>query len=317
MKFTPCDNLTAVTEFVLKGLSSIPEHQIGLFVLFLAMYVTMLVGNGIIISVTALDARLHTPMYYFLRNVSFVDICFTSTTVPKMLADLLSTSKTISFIGCITQLFFFLFIGNTESFLLAVMAYDRYVAICNPLHYSTTMTAKVCAVSVVASWVLSFIHSLLYSVMASYLPFYGSNIIHHFFCDLPPLLRLSCGDTSTYEHVIFIEGSLVLMTTFLIILASYIHIISTILKVCSLDGRWKTFSTCSSHLAVVVLFYGTLIFMYFRPTSMYSLDYDRVVSVMYTAVSPMLNPFIYSLRNKEVKGALKNVLGNKDFKFRI
>ncbi|XP_069502618.1 olfactory receptor 1f45-like [Ambystoma mexicanum] len=317
MKSSQCDNLTAVTEFVLSGLSDLPEHQIGLFVLFLGIYLTTLVGNGIIISVTALDTKLHTPMYYFLRNFSFVDVCFTSTTVPKMLANLLSTRKMISYQGCITQLFFFLFIGNTESFLLAVMAYDRYVAICHPLHYSTTMTKTVCAVAVVASWVLSSMHSLLYSVMASYLPFYGSNIIHHFFCDVPPLLRLSCSDTSTYERVIFIEGSLVVMTTFLAILSSYIRIISTILKVPSVDGRWKTFSTCSSHLAVVVLFYGTDIFMYFRPSSMYSLDYDRVVSVMYTAVSPMLNPFIYSLRNKEVKGALRNVLTSKCFEFKI
>ncbi|XP_069068342.1 olfactory receptor 1f45-like [Pleurodeles waltl] len=314
MKSAACENLTVVTEFVLLGLSDHPKSQTSLFVLFLAIYLTSLAGNTIIISVTVLDSKLQTPMYFFLRNFSFVDACFTSTTIPKLLANLLSKKKNISFSGCITQLYFFLFIGNTERFLLAVMAYDRYVAICNPLRYSTIMTNKICVVSVVASWVLSSLHSLLYSVMASKLPFFGSNVVHHFFCDVPPLLRLSCADTSSYEHVIFIEGSLVVMTTVVAILASYARIISTILNVPSTAGRWAAFSTCSSHLAVVALFYGTDIFMYFRPSSVYSLNYDRVVSLMYTAVSPMLNPFIYSLRNKEVKGALRKIISKNLFK---
>ncbi|XP_078518740.1 olfactory receptor 1F1-like [Lissotriton helveticus] len=314
MKSEACGNLTAVTEFVLLGLSDNPRSQTSLFVLFLAIYLTTLAGNTVIISVTLLDSKLHTPMYFFLRNFSFVDICFTSTTIPKLLANLLSENKIISFSECITQLYFFLFIGNTESFLLAVMAYDRYVAICNPLHYTSIMTRQTCVLSLMASWALSSLHSLLYSVMASKLPFFGSNIVHHFFCDVPPLLKLSCADTSSYEHVIFIEGSLVVMTTVVVILASYARIISTILKVPSTAGRWAAFSTCSSHLAVVALFYGTDIFMYFRPSSLYSLDYDRVISVMYTAVSPMLNPFIYSLRNKEVKGALRKGISKKLFK---
>ncbi|XP_069068341.1 olfactory receptor 1f45-like [Pleurodeles waltl] len=306
-------NWTFTNEFILLGVSDQPWMQPWLFVIFLAMYVTTLLGNTTIICIIGSDCRLHTPMYFFLCNFSFVDICLTSVTVPKLLANILSEKKSIYFSGCVAQLFFFLLIGNMESFLLGVMAYDRYVAICNPLHYTTVMSRQVCLVLVVVSWITSALHSLIYSVMASRLSYCKSNILHHFFCDIPPLLKLSCSDTSMYELIIFTEGSIVVMGPFILITISYALIVFTLLKVSSEQGRWKAFSTCFSHLVVVTLFYGTDIFMYFRPSSSYSLDYDRVVSVMYTIVAPMLNPFIYSLRNKDVKDALKKPVYQSTF----
>ncbi|XP_069502810.1 olfactory receptor 1E2-like [Ambystoma mexicanum] len=302
------ENRTSVTEFILLGLSDDPELQPLLFAVFLTMYITTLIGNATIISIIRAECRLHTPMYFFLCNFSFVDICLTSVTVPKLLTNILFQKKTIHLIGCVAQLYFFLLFGNMESFLLGVMSFDRYVAICDPLHYTTVMSQNICIVLVGLSWVISAFHSLIYSVMASRLLYCGSNIIHHFFCDIPPLLKLSCSDTSTYEMVIFTEGSLVVMSPFVLIAISYGFIVFTLIKVPSDQGRWKAFSTCFSHLIVVTLFYGTDIFMYLRPSSSYSLDYDRVVSVMYTIVAPMLNPFIYSLRNKEVKDALKKAV---------
>ncbi|XP_029470910.1 olfactory receptor 1F1-like [Rhinatrema bivittatum] len=300
-------NRTPVTEFTLLGLSDLPQHQPFLFVLFLCMYLITLAGNILIISVIKADHQLHTPMYYFLGNFSFVDICLSSVTVPKLLANIFSERKSIYFTSCIAQLYFFLLAATMEDLLLGVMAFDRYMAICNPLRYPVVMNSRFCALLVASCWVISSLHALIYSVMASRLPFCGSTTICHFFCDIPPLLKLSCADTTTYELVIFTEGSLVVMSPCLLIIVSYVWIISAILKVPSKEGRRKAFSTCSSHLMVVILFYGTAIFTYFRPSSIYSLDYDRVVSVMYTIVTPMLNPFIYSLRNNEVKGALWRV----------
>ncbi|XP_078518739.1 olfactory receptor 1f45-like [Lissotriton helveticus] len=301
-------NLTFTNEFILFGLSDQPEIQPWLFVIFLTMYVTTLLGNTAIIIIIISECRLHTPMYFFLCNLSLVDICLTSVTIPKLLANILSENKSIYFSGCVAQLFFYLFIGNMDSFLLAVMAYDRYVAICNPLHYTTVMSRQVCLVLVIVPWIISALHSLLYSVMTSRLSYCKSNIIHHFFCDIPPLLKLSCSDTSMYVLLMYTEGVIVVLGPFILIIISYALIVFTLLKVPSEQGRWKAFSTCFSHLGAVILFYGTVIFINFRPSSSYSLEYDRVVSVMYTIMVPMLNPFIYSLRNKDVKDALKKVL---------
>ncbi|XP_029442375.1 olfactory receptor 5V1-like [Rhinatrema bivittatum] len=306
-------NQTNEVTFILLGFSDIPEHQTSLFVVFFFMYVITLIGNLLIILTIRVNPQLHIPMYFFLGNLSLVDICFITSTIPKLLIHLLSQNKTISFSDCLGQVFFMFSTGSTEFFLLAVMAYDRYVAICNPLRYTIVMKKRVCVVLVVISWITASLTSLLHTLMASRLSFHGSNTIQHFFCDLPPLLRLSCSDTSVNEILIFTDGPFVVMAPFLFTVVSYVHIISTILKIPSAMGRRKAFSTCSSHLIVVSLFYGTDIFVYFRPDSNFSFNYDRVVSVMYTVVTPMLNPFIYSLRNNEVKGALKKVIASKLF----
>ncbi|XP_030047887.1 olfactory receptor 5V1-like [Microcaecilia unicolor] len=301
-------NGTTVTEFTLLGLSDLPKLQPFLFVLFLCIYLITLAGNALIISVIKADRQLHTPMYYFLGNFSLVDICLSSVTVPRLLAQIISGRKSISFVSCIAQLHFFILVATMEDLLLGVMAFDRYMAICNPLRYPVVMSKRLCALLVASCWIISSLHALIYSIMASRLPFCGSTIIHHFFCDIPPLLKLSCADTTTYELVIFTEGSLVVMSPCILIIVSYIYIISAILKVSSKEGRSKAFSTCFSHLMVVILFFGTDMFTYFRPSSSYSLNYDRVVSVMYTIVTPMLNSFIYSLRNSDVKRAIQRAI---------
>ncbi|XP_040280588.1 olfactory receptor 1F1-like [Bufo bufo] len=307
-------NSSQNTEFLMVGLSGLPKQQILLFVIFLAMYLFNLIGNSTIIFLVRTDSHLQTPMYFFLGNLSFVDMCYTSAIVPKMLVNFITDDKLITFIGCITQLYFFLCFACTECFLLAVMAYDRFVAICNPLHYMMIISRKFCILVLVSSWLAAALHSLLHSVMASTLTFCGSNKIYHFFCDMTPLLLLACSDISVNKLLIYTEGGLPVLIPFLIVLYSYMRIISSILKIRSTDGRRKAFSTCSSHLTVVILFYGTIAFMYLRPSSRSSVNYDRVVSVVYTVVAPMLNPFIYSLRNKEVKGALKKVFIRKMFK---
>ncbi|XP_029471672.1 olfactory receptor 1-like [Rhinatrema bivittatum] len=264
-----------------------------------------MLGNATIMALIIMDSQLHTPMYFFLNNLSLVDICFTSVTVPKMLQNMMSKSKSISFHGCIVQLYSLFCTGSMECFLLAVMAYDRYVAICKPLHYTLLMNKTSCLLLVAGCWVFTLLHSLLHIIMVMRLSFCGPNTIHHFFCDLPPLLKLSCSDTSINEILIFTEGSLVTMSPFVFIVASYVRIISTILQIHSSEGRYKAFSTCSSHLTVVALFFGTIFFTYFRPTSVNALEKESVVTVMYTVLTPLFNPFIYSLRNNEMKGALK------------
>ncbi|XP_030047850.1 olfactory receptor 1G1-like [Microcaecilia unicolor] len=304
-------NQTAMLEFLLLGFTEQIELKSLLFKVFLVMYMLNLMGNGTITLVIAGNSQLHTPMYFFLCNLSFVDMCSSSVTVPKLLNNLISDSKTISFSECIAQLYFFLVFGCSECMLLAIMAYDRYVAVCNPLHYITIMNKKVCLSMSVASWIISFLHSLLHTLLVYRLSFCKSHEIQHYFCDVTPLLQLSCTDTSINELVVFAEGSVLTLFTVFIILISYIRIITTIQKIKSTGGRWKTFSTCSSHFTVVTLFYGTVIFMYFRPSSSYSLTKDRIASVMYNMLSPMLNPFIYSLRNRDVKMALKKVLQRK------
>ncbi|XP_029471644.1 olfactory receptor 1361-like, partial [Rhinatrema bivittatum] len=304
-------NETTVQEFLLLGLTERMELRGLLIVVFLTMYLMNLLANGTMILAIGGSSQLHTPMYFFLCNLSFVDMCFTSVTVPKMLSNLISNKKTISFSECITQLYFFVVFAGAECVLMSIMAYDRYVAICNPLHYVIIMSKKVCVSMSAGSMIITFLNSLLHTLLVYRLSFCNSNKIQHFFCDFTPLLQLSCTDTSINELVLFTEASLIAMLPFVIILISYIRIITAILKIQSTGGRLKTFSTCSSHLTVVILFYGTLMFMYFRPSSSYSLEKDKIASVIYNVLSPMLNPFIYSLRNRDVKAALKRALHRK------
>ncbi|XP_029441664.1 olfactory receptor 1G1-like [Rhinatrema bivittatum] len=305
------ENHTSVTSFILSGMSDIPEYQITLFLVFLTLYLLNLLGNIVMMALIVTDPKLKTPMYFFLCNLSFVDMCFTSVTVPKLLADFLSKSKIISYPGCMAQMYFFLAICVNECFLLSIMAYDRYVAICNPLHYVMVMNRMLCSVMVTGCWTISQLHSLLHTLLMSQLSFCRSNIIDHFFCDLPPLLKLSCSDIFTNELVIFIEGAVIGTGTFLCIIISYICIFSTILGIQSAEGRHKAFSTCSSHLIVVSLFFGSAFFTYYRTSSSYNQNKNQLVTVMYTIITPMLNPFIYSLRNNEVKGALKRAIGRR------
>ncbi|XP_039729223.1 olfactory receptor 1L6-like [Pteropus medius] len=301
-------NQSHITEFLLLGLTSDPKEQIRIFVSFLAMYLVNVAGNSVIIAAIRRDVRLHTPMYFFLSNLSLVDICFTTVIVPRMLANMVTQRKTILFAHCLTQMYFFVAFGITDSFLLAAMAIDRYVAICKPLHYTTTMNPRRCLLLLIASWVVSHLHSLMHTILMARLSFCGPNVIHHFFCDVQPLLTLSCSDTSVNELLAFTEGSFVIMSPFIFIIVSYVYIARAVLRVPSGKGRYKVFSTCGSHLTVVTLFYGTIISVYIRPSSTYSVTKDRVVTVIYTVVTPMLNPFIYSLRNNNMKQALRNLI---------
>ncbi|XP_035946502.1 olfactory receptor 1F1-like [Halichoerus grypus] len=308
-------NQSSVSEFLLLGLSRQPQQQQLLFVLFLSMYLATVLGNLLILLAIGVDSRLHIPMYFFLSNLSFVDICFSSTTVPKMLANYILGTQTISFSGCLTQMYFVFMFVDMDNFLLAVMAYDRFVAICLPLHYSTKMTHQLCALLVAGSWVIANLNVLLHTLLMARLSFCADNAIPHFFCDVTPLLKLSCSNTHLNEVMILTEGSLIMITPFICILASYIHITCAVLRVPSTKGKWKAFSTCGSHLAMVSLFYGTIIAVYFNPLSSHSSEKDITATVMYTVVTPMLNPFIYSLRNRDLKKALQKMMGKKTCSF--
>ncbi|XP_029437359.1 olfactory receptor 1361 [Rhinatrema bivittatum] len=313
MKQVDLGNKTAFGEFILLGFSDLPQYQTVLFVVFLLILLITLLGNSVIITILSLSPQLHNPMYFFLGNLSFLDICLTLVTVPQMLKNFLVEKKSISFSGCMAQIYFFLTFSSTEDFLLAVMAFDRYVAICNPLHYTMLMKKRLCIQLVVGSWVTATLDAILNTVLTSRLSFCGPNKIDHFLCEMTPLFKLSCSDIFLNEMVIFTEGTLVVMGSFSVILVSYVRIITAILKIHSAEGRSKAFSTCSSHLVVVTLYFGTTIFMYFRPSSSYSLTKDKVASMMYTILAPMLNPFIYSLRNNEVKGTLRRVIFERIF----
>ncbi|XP_043832806.1 olfactory receptor 1361-like [Dromiciops gliroides] len=304
-------NYSRISEFILLGLSDQPEQERLLFLVFLLMYLITGLGNLLIILAIRIDSHLHTPMYFFLSNLSLVDICFTSTTVPKMLANHVSGNKMIPYSGCLTQVFFFLWFAAKDSFILTTMAYDRYVAICAPLHYSTVMTPRVCAFVLAVSWFSTFINALTHTVLLTRLSFCGHNESPHFFCDLNPLLKLACSDTFINDLMVYTVGTLLIITPFIVILISYIHIIMAVLRIPSTSGKQKAFSTCGSHLTVVSLFYGTLIGVYFSPTSTHTVQEDTVSAVMYTVVTPMMNPFIYSLRNKDMKGALRMLLTRK------
>ncbi|KAM8972414.1 olfactory receptor 1L4-like [Pelodytes ibericus] len=301
------NNQTFSADFQILGFSTSPGKQPLRFTLFFLMYVIGLVGNIIIIAVTYFELNLHTPMYFFLRNLSFVDICYTSVTLPKLMHIFLTGNNLISFIPCFMQMHFFIAMGCMEVVLLTSMAYDRYVAICNPLHYYMVMNNRRCSQLVLASWLFGFINSLLITVFATQLLFCGSKRIQQLFCDIKSLLKITCSDTQGFQIIIYLEVLLTGLCPFLLSLTSYIKIISSVLKLQSVEGRKKSFSTCTSHLTVLLVFYGTIFSMYIRPPSEHSEQTDQFFSVLYVAVTPMLNPLIYSLRNEEVKKALKRL----------
>ncbi|XP_070086518.1 olfactory receptor 10AG1-like [Equus caballus] len=301
-------NFSIMIEFVLLGFSDIPQFHWFLFGVFLVIYIIILLGNGIMILITRVDSTLQNPMYFFLSNFSFLEICYVSVTLPRMLMDLWTQKGTISFFACATQIYFFLMLGATECFLLALMAYDRYVAICNPLHYPRVMNHKVCVQLVVASWISGLPVHIGQTCQIFSLPFCGSNKINHFFCDIPPLLKLACGDIFVNEMVVYILAVLFVTLPFMLILGSYSRIISTILKLPSNTGQTKAFSTCSSHLIVVVLFYGSATVNCLKPKSNQYGRTEKLLSLFYAVLTPMFNPMIYSLRNKDVREALRKVL---------
>ncbi|XP_007957097.1 olfactory receptor 1094-like [Orycteropus afer afer] len=300
-------NVTEVTMFTLLGFTDDFELQVYLFLLFLAIYIFTLVGNLGLVLLVLVSSRLHNPMYYFLSVLSFLDACFSSAVTPKMLVNFLSENKGISFLGCATQMLFFLTFGTTECFLLAAMAYDRYVAIYNPLLYSVNMSPRVYVPLITGSYVAGILHATLHTVATFRLPFCASNEIRHVFCDIPPLLAISCADTHINQLLLFYFAGSIEIFTILIVLISYGFILLAVLKIHSAEGRRKVFSTCASHLTGVSIYHGTILFMYVRPSSSYALDHDMIVSVFYTIVIPMLNPIIYSLRNKDVKEAMKKL----------
>ncbi|XP_044305957.1 olfactory receptor 11L1 [Varanus komodoensis] len=304
-------NHSTISEFHLLGFQSLPQWQILCFSMFLLIYILTITGNVVIIAVVKLEPCLHSPMYTFLQNFSFLEIWYTTTIVPKMLSNLLIERATISFNGCMTQLYFFVFFGATECFLLCVMAYDRYLAICDPLHYTVSMNTLFCTRLSIGTWGIGLFTGLLPSLLISRLSFCRSNQVNHFFCDIPPLLKLSCSDTSVTETTVFLLSVLVLFTCFLLTLVSYVFIILTVLKIPSASGKKKTFSTCGSHLAVVVIYYGTMISTYVRPSASLSSELNKAVSVFYTVVTPLLNPVIYSLRNRDFKEALQKLVKKK------
>ncbi|XP_004863475.1 olfactory receptor 2D3-like [Heterocephalus glaber] len=302
------ENQTNLTEFILLGLSSDDQTQILLFVIFLIIYLLTVSGNLLIILLIHIDSRLHTPMYFFLKNLSFSDLCFSTTIVPKMLLHFLVMRKTISFAGCSIQMFFFLIMGCTESSLLAVMSYDRYVAVCKPLHYSTIMTQRVCVLLAIGSWASGVFVSLVDTTFTLCLPYQGSNVINHYFCEPPALLKLASKETYKAEMAIFAMGVVILLGPVSLILFSYWNIICAVIQIQSGDGRLKVFSTCGSHFIVVIFFYGSTIFTYMQPNTKKMDKGNKVISVFYSVITSMMNPFIYSLRNKDVKEAFRKVL---------
>ncbi|XP_009967709.2 olfactory receptor 1361 [Tyto alba] len=303
-------NLSTVSEFVLVGLSDAPEVRFLLFVLFLIIYLATMAGNITILVAISTDTRLHNPMYFFLGNLSFLDILCPTTTVLRMLEALLLEKKVISFTGCMVQLFFLIYAVGTEIFLLAVMAYDRYVAICHPLQYMNIVSMKLCVYLAIGTWVVGFFNSLLHTSLIFTLFFCDSNEVDQYYCDIPPVLALSCSPTYSRELVILIVAAVLGGSAFVVTLISYIYILLAILCMNSSESRHKAFSICGSHLTVVCLFYGTTIGTYVRPSSTYSPNQDRIVSMLYGILTPLLNPIIYSLRNKEVKCALRRVVSH-------
>ncbi|XP_037377445.1 olfactory receptor 5L1-like [Talpa occidentalis] len=307
------ENCTVVTEFILLGLSDAPELRVFLSLLFLFIYGCTVFGNLGMIALIRVSSRLHTPMYFFLSHLSFVDFCYSTIIVPKMLTNILSKEKTISFPGCMVQFYLFCTFAITEVFLLSVMAYDRFLAICSPLLYMVSMSQKVCTVLASGCYLYGNMCSLIHLCLALQIPSYKSNIINHFFCDLPPIFTLACHDISLNELMVFIVATFNEIISIVIILTSYLFILITILRMRSAEGRRKAFSTCASHLAAIVVFQGTILFIYCRPSSDNNPDIDKVATVFYTVVIPMLNPLIYSLRNKDVKEALKKLVSSKKF----
>ncbi|XP_077197104.1 olfactory receptor 8D1-like [Paroedura picta] len=308
-------NQTLVVEFVFLGFSGFPNSQLYLFLSFLAIYLLTLLGNLMIFILIQLDSSLHTPMYYFLSHLSCLDICTSSVTVPKILVNFLFKQQTISYNQCLTQLFFLGSFTGTEGALLGVMAFDRYAAICKPLHYSHLMNSEVCTILAFATWIWGFLNATLHTVLSTKLSFCGVNQIHHIFCDVPPLVGIACNDVHINEVAIRIASFFVGGVPFLFTMLSYCFILSSILKIRSTAGKRKSFSTCASHLIVVIIYFGNAVLNYNRPSAGYSLETDTLISTMYCIITPIVNPLIYSLRNKEVNGALKKVVrSQRDFR---
>ncbi|XP_069325613.1 olfactory receptor 5P76-like [Eulemur rufifrons] len=306
-------NHTAVTEFILLGLTDDPVLRVVLFLIILCIYLVTISGNLSTIILIRISSQLHHPMYFFLSHLAFADMGYSSSVTPNMLVNFLVEKNAISYLGCAIQLSSAAFFGTIECFILAAMAYDRFVAICNPLLYSTKMSTRICVQFLLVAHIAGVLNAISYTISFFSLFFCGPNRVNHFFCDFDPLIELSCSDASVPIAVSsFSVGSIVVVTVF-VIAVSYIYILITILKMCSSEGRHKAFSTCTSHLTAVTLFYGTITFIYVMPKSSSSTDQNKVVSVFYMVVIPMLNPLIYSLRNKEIKGALNKRLGRKIF----
>ncbi|XP_066485880.1 olfactory receptor 6M1-like [Tiliqua scincoides] len=300
-------NKSIVMEFILLGFQNIRSVEILLFVTFFFIYALNITGNATIIALVLTSRPLQVPMYFFLSNLSFLELMITSTVMPKMLVNMIIGKKSISFVGCLTQSFFYFLMGSTEFFILAVMSFDRYLAICYPLRYASIMSTKVCFQLLVGSWVGGFLIILVPSIVTAGLPFCGPNLVNHFFCDSAPLLKLVCADTSLAEQVDFGTSCILLLGSLSVTVVSYIYIITAILKMPTAQGRKKAFSTCVSHITVVTLYYGSSIFIYVRPTKGNVLDFNKMGTVLNTIVTPMLNPFIYCLRNEKVKESLRDV----------
>nr|XP_048273085.1 olfactory receptor 8B3-like isoform X1 [Myodes glareolus] len=306
-------NGSLVTEFVLLGLTDNPDLQIPLFLVFLVMYLITVLGNLTLILLTVLNSHLHTPMYFFLFNLSFIDLCYSSVVTPKLLMNFVLKKNIIGFAGCMTQLYFFCFFVISECYVLTAMAYDRYVAICNPLMYNVAMSPKVCSYLMLGSYLMGIFGAMIHTGCILRLTFCAGNIINHYFCDLLPLMKLSCTSTYVNEIEIFIVGGKDIIVPGIVVFISYGFILYSILQIKSTTGRSKAFNTCSSHIIAVSLFYGSNAFMYLKPSSVGSLNEGKVSSVFYTIVVPMLNPLIYSLRNKDVIVALRKTLNRRKF----
>ncbi|XP_052567724.1 olfactory receptor 5B12-like [Peromyscus californicus insignis] len=303
------ENISEVTEFILVGLTNTPELQVPLFIIFTLIYLITLIGNLGMIMLILLDSRLHTPMYYFLCNLSLVDFVYASAVTPKVMEGFLTEQKVISFNACAAQMFFLIAFATAESFLLASMAFDRHAAVCKPLHYSSSMTRTTCVLIVTSCYINGLLQSSIHVAFTFHLSFCHSNVNNHFFCDIPPILALSCSDIHINEIIVFMLATFDVVFALVVILNSYLLIFIAILRIRSVEGRKKAFSTCISHLTTVSLFYGTIIFMYLQPNSRHSMDRDKMASMFYTMIIPVLNPLVYSLRNKEVKNAFKKVAG--------
>ncbi|XP_069057635.1 olfactory receptor 5V1-like [Pleurodeles waltl] len=299
------ENLTRADIFLIVGFSDLTQLQIPLFVIFLMLYTATLFGNAFVMAIVYSNSQLHTPMYFFLSNLSFIDICYTSNIFPQMLAHFFQKGASISFTECLIQAYVFMAMVSLEFILLAVMAYDRYVAICNPLRYTTIMNRVLCIKLASGTWLVGFMDPVPHTILISGLSFCASHEINHFFCDVTALLKLSCTNTHTIESMTYIVVAFLPIISFLLIITSYINIISAILKIQSVEGRQKAFSTCASHLTVVILFYGCVCITYARPTTTYLMQDNKIMSLSYTVFTPLCNPIIYCLRNKEFKNSLR------------
>ncbi|KAM8960642.1 olfactory receptor 5AP2-like [Pelodytes ibericus] len=303
----PTENITLIEEFILLGIETTPALQTLLFVLFIVIYNLTIICNFLVIAIISLDSRLHTPMYFFLVNLASIEILYTTAITPNNLKNLLHGDKTISFIGCFVQMFTFITLGGSECVLLGIMAYDRYVAICHPLLYNTIMDHFFCIHLTLTGWTFGFLNSLVHTILTAKLPYCHNHIIKHYFCEIPPLLKISCKDTQINELVVFLVGGSLIVSSLLLTLISYMCVIAAIIRIPSKKGKRKAFSTCSSHLLVVIIFFGTVVFTYLRPTTQSLNSQDHIISLVYAVVTPLLNPIIYSFRNKDFRRAVQKL----------